>query len=73
MFLFLENLICHIQERLSDTCVFAAFSVLDPLQLPGSVEDAESIKCGESQLKTLERQYSCGDLSCVNASSLEEE
>ena len=70
---FLESLLCHVQERLPDTGVFAAFSILDPSKLPASVEDVVSLRYGEPAVQTLEQQYCCGDVVSVNASSIKAE
>ena len=70
---FLESLLCHVQERLPDTGVFAAFSILDPSKLPASVEDVVSLRYGQPAVQTLEQQYCCGDVVSVTASSIKAE
>ena len=56
---FIDALSSHIQERLPDTDVFAAFAVLDPSRLPTSLEEAVSQKYGDThaQVDQIQQQY----------------
>ena len=62
---FIKALITHIKERLPDTGIFSAFSVLDPSKLPSTAEEAVSLGYGDSHVQTLEKQYGQGDHAIV--------
>ena len=58
---FLNALISHIQERLPDTGVFAAFAILDPTRLPPTLEEALTQKYGDAEVDILQKQYGKGE------------
>ena len=62
---FIKALITHIKERLPDTGIFSAFSILDPSKLPSTAEEAISLRYGENHVETLEKQYGQGDHAIV--------
>ena len=49
---FIKALITHIKEKLPDTGIFSAFSILDPNKLPSTAEDV-SLSYGEDHVQTL--------------------
>ena len=61
---FIKALITHIKERLPDTGIFSAFSILDPSKLPSTAE-AVSLGYGDNHVETLEKQYGQGDHAIV--------
>ena len=63
---FIKALITHIKERLPDTGIFSAFSVLDPSKLPSTAEEAVSLGYGDNHVETLEKQYGQGDHAVVD-------
>jgi hypothetical protein len=63
---FIKALVTHIKERLPDTGIFSAFSVLDPSKLPSTAEEAVSLSYGENQVEILEKQYGQGDHAVVD-------
>ena len=69
---FIDALSTHIQERLPDTGVFAAFAVLDPSRLPTSVEEAVSQKYGDTKVDQIQQQYG-GENGVINGSTLKPE
>ena len=70
---FIKALISHIKDRLPDTGVFDAFSILDPGKLPSSQEEIMSQKYGEAHVDTLEKHYGRGDGTIVNSVSIKGE
>ena len=69
---FIDALSTHIQERLPDTGVFAAFAVLDTSRLHTSVEEAVSQKYGDTQVDHIQQQYG-GENGVINGSTLKPE
>jgi hypothetical protein len=69
---FFDAIIANIQERLPDTGVFAAFSILDPSRLPSSLEEAVTLKYGDGQVDLLQLQYG-GECGVVDEGSIKYE
>ena len=70
---FIKALTSHIKERLPDTEIFAAFSILDPAKLPPTSEEIVSQNYGEVHVNTLEKHYGNGDSAIVNSDSFKSE
>ena len=70
---FIKALISHIKDRLPDTGIFAAFSILDPGKLPSSQEEIVSQKYGEAHVDTLEKHYGRGDGAIIDSVTIKGE